>query len=411
MGIIKGFTFDTIASILYNVGITGEAVYNAPERDVEMITIPGRNGELAFDRGRFHNIEVHYPAGAYDSSQPNFASKIRRLRNALCSRVGYCRLEDEYNPDEYRMAVYKKGLEVSPDHYSTAGEFDIVFDCKPQRFLKSGEYTQYTTQSSTMINNTDFNAYPLLEVTGYGDIAINDQHIIINNSTVGAVSLTDKTTSGGTNVASASYGAGILNDGDPIAMAAGTKTNIIIYAPAGTYIESFSPNPTGQDVEITYHIHDRANPIVVAQISFPELTFTAGTVQQYSTSISMVTRYTKPDQTSHNITSVIAFSVAYVPQNRVFRTTVSQTTGAVVQLGAVTQEATTGDSSVSTLGNPTYIDCEIGEAYNLANGEIVPVNNSVNIGSELPYLAPGTNNITIPSTVTRLGIKPRWWRI
>lgn len=139
MGIIKGLTFDGVNTLDYSVGISGEAVYDAPTRDVEMITIPGRNGELALDRGRFNNIEVTYPAGAYSTSQEGFAEKISELRNQFASRVGYKRLEDEYNPDEYRMAVYKSGLEVNPVQYGRAGEFDITFDCKPQRFLKSGD--------------------------------------------------------------------------------------------------------------------------------------------------------------------------------------------------------------------------------------------------------------------------------
>lgn len=139
MGIIKGFTFDGEKSLDYDIGITGSAVYNAPTKDVDMVKIPGRNGELALDHGRFNNIEVTYPAGFGDTNQPDFAERISDLRNALASRVGYKRLEDEYNPDEYRMAVYKSGLEVNPVQYGRAGEFDIVFDCKPQRYLKSGE--------------------------------------------------------------------------------------------------------------------------------------------------------------------------------------------------------------------------------------------------------------------------------
>ena len=59
--LFKGFTFDGIDSKKYGVYITGEAVYNAPERDVEVISIPGRNGAYLLDNGRFSNITVTYP--------------------------------------------------------------------------------------------------------------------------------------------------------------------------------------------------------------------------------------------------------------------------------------------------------------------------------------------------------------
>ena len=140
--IYKALYFNGVNSKEYGVYITGEAVYNAPERDVEVITVPGRNGAFVRDNGRFENILVTYPAGIFGDKQSEFAEGISAFRNALCSAKGYCRLTDEYNPDEYREAVYKSGLEVSPVQMGRAGEFSITFECKPQRFLKSGENKQ-----------------------------------------------------------------------------------------------------------------------------------------------------------------------------------------------------------------------------------------------------------------------------
>ena len=127
--IFKALSFDNVSSRSYGVYITGEAVYNAPEREVEMISIPGRNGQFALDMGRFENIEVTYPAGIFANTEADFARAISDFRNFLCSRKGYVRLTDEYNPNEYRMAIYKSGLEVEPAQLK-AGEFEIIFDCK-----------------------------------------------------------------------------------------------------------------------------------------------------------------------------------------------------------------------------------------------------------------------------------------
>ena len=134
----KALTFDSTSSRDYGVYITGRAVFNAPQRAVEMIAIPGRNGAFAQDQGRFENIEVTYPAGIFAETEEDFAQAISDFRNFLCSKKGYCRLTDEYNPNEYRMAVYKSGLEVDPARL-IAGEFEITFECKPQRWLTDGE--------------------------------------------------------------------------------------------------------------------------------------------------------------------------------------------------------------------------------------------------------------------------------
>ena len=188
----KTFTFDGKRSRDYNTYITGSAVYNAPEREVEMIEIPGRNGAFALDKGRFQNIEVTYPAGIYAESQEDFAEALSDLRNMLCSRTSYCRLEDEYNPDEYRMAVYKSGLDVDPAAFQRAGEFEITFECKPQRWLKSGETKQAIANSGdTITNPTLFESGPLLEIEGYGTIDFNGFEIEIDSGQIGEITLSN----------------------------------------------------------------------------------------------------------------------------------------------------------------------------------------------------------------------------
>ena len=70
-----------------------------------------------------------------------------------------------------------------------------------------------------------------------------------------------------------------------------------------------------------------------------------------------------------------------------------------------------GYSTKSVLGNPLYIDLEIGECYNTDSGSPVSVNDAVNIPAELPTLASGGNEITFDNTITQLDIVPRWWQV
>lgn len=179
MAIFNSLEFDGENSLDYGVYITGEAVYNSPERSVERISIPGRNGDLIIDNGRYENIEVTYPAGAFGADQPGFASKIRDFRNMLSSRISYVRLSDTYHTDEFRLARVSTGLEISPVSMSHAGEFDITFDCKPQRFLTSGEATTTLTADGSISNPTLFASRPLITVTGNGTLTVNGTTIVI----------------------------------------------------------------------------------------------------------------------------------------------------------------------------------------------------------------------------------------
>lgn len=185
MAVYKSFTFDGITSSSHGVYITGEAVFNAPARAVDMITVPGRNGALAIDQGHFENIEVTYPAGMFDDTASGFQSRLADFRNILASRYTYKRLTDEYNPNEFRMGLYRSGLEVSPSQLR-AGQFSITFECKPQRWLTSGETVQTFTSSSTISNPTLFDARPLLEVKGYGNLTLGTSVLTILNGGSGA---------------------------------------------------------------------------------------------------------------------------------------------------------------------------------------------------------------------------------
>ena len=137
--IFNSLIYGDVNSADYGVYISGDAVFNAPQRSVELVSVPGRNGSIAIDQGHFENIEVEYPAGMFGDDKTDFRQRLSDFRNAIMSKKGYQRLSDTYHPDEYRMGMYIEGLEVEPTHYNEAGQFTLKFNCKPQRYLTSGE--------------------------------------------------------------------------------------------------------------------------------------------------------------------------------------------------------------------------------------------------------------------------------
>lgn len=120
----------------YLIGISGGGTYAAPERDVTRYEVPGRNGELIVDNGRYKNIEVTYPA--YIARK--FKDRITDFRSALMAKRGYQRIEDTYHPDEYRMGTFVGAFDPETvGALNNSARFDLRFNCKPQRFLKSGD--------------------------------------------------------------------------------------------------------------------------------------------------------------------------------------------------------------------------------------------------------------------------------
>ena len=146
----------------FGLYISGSGTFNAPQRDIEAVEIPGRNGTLTIDKKRFLNINISYPAFVREK----FRACTDAAREWLLESAGYRRLEDNYHPDEYRMARFTGPLDWNTRILNHSGECALSFDCAPQRFLKVGEIPHTLTASGTFVNPTVFEAKPLFRVYG-----------------------------------------------------------------------------------------------------------------------------------------------------------------------------------------------------------------------------------------------------
>lgn len=161
---MKKFWYGGQCSAAFGLMASGSGTYNAPERDVDKYAVVGRNGELTVDNGRFKNIPVTYPVYICQ----DFARNAEAARAWLLSGKGYRRLEDGYDPDHFRMAMFKGPINFDVQFLSCAGEAKLTFDCKPQRFLKMGEQPITLTGAGSVYGPTAFPALPLITVKGTG---------------------------------------------------------------------------------------------------------------------------------------------------------------------------------------------------------------------------------------------------
>lgn len=391
-------TFGDVSIEDFGVCISGEGLFNAPKKDVESIDIPGRNGALLIDNGRYENIEVTYPAAFYMEGLYNFIANLSALRAALMSKKGYQRIEDSFHPDEFRMGALIGGLEVDPVKFNTAATFDMVFDCKPQRFLKSGEVAQEFTADGEILNPTFYESSPLLEVEGRGSIVINGYPVEINVDPLGELPLFSAVPMSGSSASNTFDDVPYIAGDDVIVrnsewtLDVGMNNGYAIYDPA----------PMGTGVNVSAAI---VSTMLRFTASLPTVTFTAGTAETKTYSADC-------DFTAAAVSYNVAMSISMIYDGaKRIRTTVSITrSDNAIKLNALATKlgAGTVDSSKTSLGETLYIDCEVGEVYT-ASGE--DYNNAVTLGAELPKLQPGVNEITIANTIDSLRVIPRWWTI
>lgn len=181
------FFFNGISSRHFGLEITGAGTYQRPARDVDVVEVPGRNGAIVYDNGRFYNIKITYE-GTMSHDYPKALDAL--AAHLLLPGAAYARLEDTYDPEHYRLARYdgelkSKAYGPQEGRAYKGANISLTFDCKPQRFLKSGDTkTQYTTLTpyEPIYNPTAYSAHPLLRVYGTGTVTIGKQEITITEA-------------------------------------------------------------------------------------------------------------------------------------------------------------------------------------------------------------------------------------
>lgn len=177
------FVFNGISSEDCGAYIAPSDIDNAPQRDVEKIEVPGRNGSLIIDNGRYKDTAQGYNGIIYNNDK--FDEYMNAFRSLVLSDVGYKRLEDTFKPDEYRMAIFDG--EFSPKvirMWKKLGKFELRFTCKPQRYLKLGEKTNEFTTAGALFNPSVFEAQPMIRVFGWGQINIGDYSMFVGENTL-----------------------------------------------------------------------------------------------------------------------------------------------------------------------------------------------------------------------------------
>lgn len=397
----EGFIFDGENSRTYGVYVTDVEVFGAPVRNVEMISIPGRNGSFALDKGSYENIQVTYKCAMGCESQADFNAGISAFRNMLASRTGYKRLEDEINTSEYRMACFRGGISVPTLNKETA-TFDVVFDCKPQRYLKSGETAVSVANGGTISNPTLYDASPLLHASGYGIIHMGDSDIqIFQPRPLGTITIYDNTISVNT-----------LGFTIPVSPTQFNNGDTFTFTSASIPFEHYYSNPRQtRDVSITTNnpLFQADSPTSVsasytrfiAKTTAP-IEFAIGTAKTESVTFTVAVGGSVPATTTFTI------SISYDPAHNLID--IEQATEEDALFYGQFNALVVGDSSV-IITSDYYIDLDIGEAWQEDSGEIIPANNAVAIPAKLPVLVPGTNAVTYDNTITQLTITPRWWQL
>ena len=171
--ITKYFVLDDVSSARYGICLQRWPSFSAPKAKVEKVTVSGRNGDLIFYDGSFDNIEG--TLSCFVLHEQTFDAVGDANRWLLQS--GYRKFTYDGDTEAYRLVRVVNGAEVAV-RMMRLDPFEIKLDCKPQRFLLSGEITITFTQSG-IFDCPAYEGLPLLKVTGNGTLTLNGTSIVI----------------------------------------------------------------------------------------------------------------------------------------------------------------------------------------------------------------------------------------
>jgi len=163
MGVIS---WNNISSDDLHLIVEHHPYFPIPERKMEIISVPGRSGDIIISQDAYENVVQSYDL-AFIGLEETLPVEVRAVMEWLYRPTGYARLEDSYNPDTFRLAYYQGGGDIE-NRFNTLGRATVQFNCKPQRFLKTGEWPISAQNGMKLGNPSICTAKPLIAIKGTG---------------------------------------------------------------------------------------------------------------------------------------------------------------------------------------------------------------------------------------------------
>ncbi|MCS4467182.1 phage tail family protein [Clostridium botulinum] len=146
----------------------------APERNVNNIYIPGKNGTLTEDLETYEDIGISITFGFQD--KVNINNKCRQIKMWLLDKIKDCKL---YFSDDIETYYKVKNVKIDNIERSikSLGKFTVLFTCDPFGYID--EEFLIIDKPISIYNEGTYESQPYIKIHGSGDISLN-----INNEVI-----------------------------------------------------------------------------------------------------------------------------------------------------------------------------------------------------------------------------------
>ena len=160
--------FNGVSTEDMGVVIQTPPVYEFPTKDYLVVHVEGKTGDIVINNDSYQNVKRTYYLASVFRPNTSFVLNATAIVSWLMSAKGYARLEDSYESEYYRLAMFRNPGQMV-NMFDKATTLPVVFECKPQRYLKTGDIEVDVPTLETyiqIINPTNFIALPEITVEG-----------------------------------------------------------------------------------------------------------------------------------------------------------------------------------------------------------------------------------------------------
>jgi len=166
------FTYKGISSKEMHLRVLNDVLFTSPTRDVDLIQVPGRDGDLVMDNGRYNSVIRSIPCRIEAPANTNVEALVNRINNWLIDDGKFHPFTWE-NDADFKYLARVEGDVISQRVLSRFGKMAVDFRLHPIKYLKSTLTPRQITTGTSIFNQFGVEAKPMIRIVGSGDITLN----------------------------------------------------------------------------------------------------------------------------------------------------------------------------------------------------------------------------------------------
>ena len=166
------FTYKGKSSKDMHLRVLNDVTFTSPTRDVNVIQVPGRDGDIVMDNGRYSSVTRTIPCRLEVPEGIHVEQLKSDINNWLIDDGRFHEFSWENDPN-FKYLARVEGDVSSRRMLSRLGRTAIDFRMHPIKYLRSSLTEQAVPSGTNVQNQFNIDAKPIIRIVGGGDMTVN----------------------------------------------------------------------------------------------------------------------------------------------------------------------------------------------------------------------------------------------